>query len=52
MAPRTRTDRGKELVDDISNTASNVGETTQGELLLAIKNIMKEKEKHRKEMAT
>ena len=47
----TNENHGKELADEISNTASNVGEPTQGDMLLAIQNMMKEIEQHRKEMA-
>ena len=50
MAPKTRTARGKEPVEEVSDTASNVGETAQGELLLAIQNVMKEITLHRTEM--
>ena len=42
MAPRTRASCGKEPVDEIFDAASNVGEQAQGELLLAMQNMMKE----------
>ena len=51
MAPSTNANRGKELADEVSNTASNMGEPTQGDMLLAMQNIIKEIEQHRKEMA-
>ena len=52
MTPSTNANRRKELVDEISNTASNVGEPAQGDMLLAMQNMMKEIEQHRKEMGT
>ena len=52
MAPRKKNARGKAPVEDVSDTASsNARETTQGELLLAMKNMMREIEQHRLEMA-
>ena len=51
MDPSTNVNHGKEPVDEISDTASNVGEPAQGELLLAIQNVMKEITLHRTEMA-
>ena len=42
MTPSTYTNRGKELAEESSDTASNVGEPTQGELLLAMQSMMKE----------
>ena len=35
---------------EIPETSSNVGETLQGELLLAIRNVMKEMAQHRVKM--
>ena len=36
MAPSTNTNRGKELADEVSNTASNMGEPAQGDMLLTM----------------
>ena len=51
MAPNATENRGKEPANEVSDTASNVGEPMQGELLLAIQNVMKEIAQHRTEMA-
>ena len=50
MAPSTNANHGKELADEVSNTASNMGEPVQGDMLLVMQNMMKEIEQHRKEM--
>ena len=42
MTPSTNTNREKKLADEIFNTASNVGEPAQGDMFLAIQNMMKE----------
>ena len=51
MAPSTNADHGKELADEVSNTASNVGEPTQREMFLAMQRMMEEMAQHRVEMA-
>ena len=52
MAPRKKNARGKAPVEDVPDTASsNTRENVQGELLLAMRNMMKEIEQHRSEMA-
>ena len=51
MAPRKKNARGKAPATHVSDTASsNVGENAQGELLLAMRNMMKEINKVRAEM--
>ena len=52
MAHSTNANRGKGLAKDIFDTASNVGEPMQGEMLLVVQKMMKEMGQHRKEMAT
>ena len=42
MGPSTNADRGKELTDEVSDTASNVGEPTQREMFLAMQRMMEE----------
>ena len=51
MAPSTNTNHVKEPADEVSNTASNMGEPAQGDMLLAMQNMMKEIEQFRKERA-
>ena len=51
MAPNTKENHGKELAEEVSDTASKVGEPTQGEMLLAMQNMIKEMAQHRAEMA-
>ena len=51
MTPSTNANCGKVPVDEISDTVSNVGEPAQGELLLAMQNMVKEIILHRTEMA-
>ena len=50
MAPSTNANHGKELADEIFDTASNVREPAQGDMLLTMQNMMKEIEQHRKKM--
>ena len=50
MAPSTKENNGKELAEEVSDTASNVGEPTQGEMLLGMQKMMKEISLHRTEM--
>ena len=50
MAPSTNANRGKKLADEVSNTASNMGEPAQEDMLLVMQNMMKKIEQHRKEM--
>ena len=51
MAPRTRQNRGKAQAVEVPENSNIVGETPQ-ELLLAIKEVMKDITQHRIEMAT
>ena len=51
MDPNTNSNRGKELTEESSDTASKLGEPTQGEMLIAMQNMMKEMAQHRVEMA-
>ena len=51
MAPSTNANRGKELADEVSDTASNEGEPTQREMFLAMQRMMEEMAQHRVEMA-
>ena len=51
MAPSTKENHGKELVEEVSDTASKAGEPTQGEMLLAMQTMMKEMAQHRAKMA-
>ena len=52
IAPSTKKNYGKELVEEVFDTASKAGEPTQGEMLLAMQSMMKEMAQHRAEMAT
>ena len=42
MAPSTNADHGKELADEVSDTASNVGEPTKREMFLTMQRMMEE----------
>ena len=52
MAPRARNNRGKAKTIEVPENSNNVVETPQGELLLAIREVIKEINQHRTEMAT
>ena len=52
MAPRARKNREKAKAVEVPENSNNMGETPQGELLLAIREVMKEINQHRIEMAT
>jgi len=52
MAPKSRTNRGKKTVTKTPEATSNVGETLQGNLLLAMQDVMAAIKQHREEMAT
>ena len=52
MAPRARKNRGKAKAVEMPENSNNMGETPQGELLLAIREVMKEINQHRVEMTT
>ena len=51
MASSTNANRGKELAEESSDTASNVREPTQREMFLAMQRMMEEMAQHRVEMA-